>query len=290
MSSGLLNITVYGMSINGEFLNGKLIKGKLQIANIIYDGTYDNDGLLSGQNCSMEIDKYKVCGEFEKGVFLKGCKINNEGRIVEKGEFTMLGSNKIPYLTNGIMYTDNGTYEGEFNRNGDLLNGTMYINDSIYKGKFISGKLIQGEVVHLFGKKKFTANYIIERDMELNTDVFKKCKVNWDGNICDLPMKLIIMLCCAGEYSCTAHRFYLQYLSKFDGKALCYLTHNMFGKLSPEYKAGLSIIIDNLRKYDDYIYNTMDNKNKIRRTSSENSIYNLVDKHYSPREYFNKDH
>jgi hypothetical protein len=75
MTSGILNINIYGININGEFLDGKLIKGKMQIANVIYEGTYDTDGLLSGDNCSMQIDNFKVCGEFEKGIFLRGIKI-----------------------------------------------------------------------------------------------------------------------------------------------------------------------------------------------------------------------
>jgi hypothetical protein len=290
MSTGFVDINIYGMIIVGNFSNGKIVDGKMHVGNISYEGTFNDQGLLSGDHCSIQVDKIKVQGKFINGIFTSGVKLNSEGKIIEEGDFICVSSNKLPRLIHGTKYIDEYKYEGSFDKYEELTEGTMTIDKSIYTGHFVGGKLIKGKVSHIIGEKIFSAEYAIEKDIPFGFDLFTKCHVKWNGTIEELPMKLIIMLCCDGEYSKTAHKFYIKYLSHFDGNAIRYLSPKMFTSLDPESQAGLSIIIDNLKKYEDYKVIDLCKPNKLRRVVSACELGNLVDKHYSPREYFTKDH
>lgn len=252
MSSGYLEFVLPNIHVVAIFTNGRIYEGKCKISNVLYEGTFNENSLLHGKNCSMKIDNISYNGEFENGQLING-KGFIDNKIIECGEYVHKISKK-PHLKRGKKYNNDLIYDGIYDNSGYLIEGTCICDTTIYEGKFNNNKLIDGSVTYLIKDKIFIARYVVKYDYELHRDIFSKCETKWDGQLEILPRKLLMMVCCNSKNSELAHKFFIKYLMKFDSSSIRFLHKKMFSReqLSPESEAGLMLILENLTKYQDY--------------------------------------
>jgi len=250
MSSGDLIIKLPGVQVDGKFINGSLVSGKLQYVDVIYNGTFDQQGLLHGPDCSTTIGNLTYKGLYDHGEFKQGSTIRDDV-IIESGEYTFVGQKKTPHLIRGKKTIDQMIYEGLFNSFGHLTVGKQMSvsGDVSYDGRFENGKMTSGIASYKLPNGVFNVQYRTSFDRELRRDLFDLCIVQFDGQIEDLPQKLLIMVCCDCPAATLAHKFFIKYLTKFDSCTVRYLKREMFTNLEPEEEAGFCLILDNLSKH-----------------------------------------
>jgi hypothetical protein len=253
-TTGLISIELPDISlVNCQFINGVLKEGFMQIADIKYCGTYDENGLLHGFG-SMSIGDVVYQGNYNHGMLTSGRTFVNNV-CTEEGIYAFTSRQKRPALLEGTKHDETHVSTGKFDAMGHLLNGTMQYDHIIYSGQFDNDKLVNGRLICWIGEEEriFEASYKLTRNVDLHVDVFETCDVKWDGLIEGLPTSYLVMLCCSAKNSRLAHVFYIKYLHDFDSSSIRYLNRCMFGKLKPEDEAGLQIILANLRKHADFV-------------------------------------
>jgi hypothetical protein len=281
-----LNLKIYNTEINGTFIDGHLKEGEVKKDNIIYRGTFDDELLLHGPNCTIEYNGFKYNGEFINGVMKSGITLDHANVLIEKGEYSNT-RDKIPRLQKGVklLVFEQQFLEGEF-KGAKLYKGNIITNNKIISGYFDELNITEKTCYYLLQKKNtivnypdikiddlerikstfihtpdthelFICNYKIEKRNFIANDTFAElysyCHVNYKGPIELLPKDLFIMLCCNGTGTETllANKFYIQYLFNFDPLFIKQrLSLELFENITPLEKEAVKIIMNNLRNYN----------------------------------------
>jgi hypothetical protein len=273
MSSGNLVFRLPGILVDASFIDGKISHGTLNINGIKYQGTYDENCLLHGNDCSMTIDNTSYQGVFEHGELKLGNTLI-DGKVVENGEYTFTSTNKKPHLKNGKKIMLGMVWDGVFDNSGYLIEGTCVNGTTTYEGKFSQNKLMDGKATYIISDKIFTCVYSTVYDNDTHSNLFSRCLVDWNGTLEVLSRKLLVMVCCSSLNPTLAHKFFINYLGNFDGSSIRFLHKSMFDKemLTPESEAGLMIILENLKRYSDYTPNADSARPKLKRSLSAENV------------------
>jgi hypothetical protein len=229
MSNGKLEFHLPGIYVNGEFKDGHLISGNMHIADIKYEGTFNENSLLDGPYCSMQIDEIRYVGLFKDGDLISGSTYRND-TLIEHGDYTFTIGTKRPMLKSGLKHYDSDEYYdelnysadskeititmvGNFDRNGYLTDGSISTLDKFYRGRFEYNNLIEGVASYRINGEPFMVE--LDTIWQDHRNLLTKCKVGWDGPIEILPRKLLMYVICQGDNVAPLHKFYLDHLKDF---------------------------------------------------------------------------
>lgn len=199
MTTGYLEILLGNSTISGHFVNGLLKIGIITKPDVTYQGAFDDNQFLHGDNCE-EIRNHLVRrGKFEHGYLVEGVCIRGLDAAEGKFEHNVLAW--------GTCMSNEVKYEGEF-KFGKLTKGTIYYPTEVHQGYFIDGKLREGTIVN--SDKTFCAKITFD-----GTDL-KECVADCTCSLDKLNSVQLTILCCAGMDCQEAYRFYKSY---FAGKS-----------------------------------------------------------------------
>lgn len=231
MSSGDLDIFVFGTRIIGRFENGQLKHGSMIQFNVKFTGTFNDRQQLHGDNC--EEDRFGIIktGQFSNGILVKGTSRSStyysEG-IFENGQ-----------LSKGLHIIGNTKYIGTF-RNGFLQEGQIEFPDEIHVGKFSFNKLVKGYISALNGT--------FRSDILYENGILKLCYTIYDGDIIKLNKTQLMLLCCSGKYCNEALLFFQEKLAKLNTRQIVFATCSLSEEELPDSKE-LGQIAENLKRY-----------------------------------------
>lgn len=252
MSTGHININLPNLKIDGYFKDGHIIKGKIRRGLNTYEGTYNSNSLLDGDNCTLTINNYVYNGKFISGMIIKGTT-SFCGKIIETGKYYDVEYFRKPKLKEGSKFSNDIEYIGYFDKYGNLKNGKIINrkNKVVYSGEFENEILVSGTAEYEINKKFFKVHYVLKNNNNTIHN-YTYCRVEWDGTLECLPNKLFMMAICSSTNSSLAFKFYDKYLSNLDYNSIKLINENMFNKNKLDYEdqIALKIIMENVKKYN----------------------------------------
>lgn len=236
MTTGYLDIRVADCRIYGDFANGVLQSGTIVKPNVTYNGRFNSNQLLDGENCE-EIKENSIRrGIFKNGFLVKG--------IYRWGTEYLEGIFEYNKLLDGTHITNQAKYIGEF-KHEKLLRGTTYFANEIHQGCFNEGRLYNGTITN-------TDNSFAAKIFYNGIDL-KQCEVTCNSNLCisKLNRLQLELLCCKGLYCEEAFKFYQEYLVKYSAKKIVMLKEDAYKDRWVSYNAyiGYQQIIQNMSPY-----------------------------------------
>jgi len=241
MTTGYLEIRLGNNTISGHFVDGLLRTGIITKPDVTYQGTFDDNRFLHGDNCE-EIRKHlSMRGRFERGYLVEG--ICTYGQDCAEGIFERGNLVRGTYISNGVKS------EGEF-KYGKLIKGTIYYPTEVHQGHFVDGKLRDGTIVN--SDKTFCAKITFD-----GTDL-KECYVSCTCSLDKLNSVQLTILCCTGIHCREAYRFYKTHFAGKSAKKIIMSKINDNIHATFDNILGYQQIRENVDKYLDDIYDIHD--------------------------------
>lgn len=240
--NGYAHVDLFGIEAEGNFVDGKIKSGVVKVGGFEYYGTFDDDTLVHGNECSIIRDSIRYDGKFVHGKLISG-NMYVDGVKRKKGHF--VSSNNSYELSKGWRITDDGWKEsGLFTQFEMLLFGEKTNGVQYYSGMFDGHDLIAGTYRNIVKGRVFNANVIYNNEKKL---IY--CKCEWDGMLEDLNDIELAMILCNGSGVFSAHKMYCKH---FQGKHIFQTGETPYvdrSQLTESELKGLLSIIKNINKH-----------------------------------------